>query len=184
MAHAPSGRNHRQKPDEELNIVPMIDMVTNLMFFLMMFASMLPIAFIDAPLPKVASTAEEVKKAKEDEKAKLEVAVDISVNGFTVKSDVGGTKQIPLGADGKYNYVELHNVLVQLHTKRPNAREITLNPQDDTVYDTLILTMDAARELVSGDNGFQNLPPDMVNKPAGDKEQFNRLFPDVSIGGV
>ena len=182
MAHAPSGRNHRHKPDEELNIVPMIDMVTNLMFFLMMFASMLPIAFIDAPLPKVASTAQEVKKAKEDDKAKLEVSVDVSTTGFIVKSDVGGTKQIPLGADGKYNYTELHTTLVALKTKKPNAKEITINPSDDVTYETNINVMDAARELLPGDPGFEKLPPDMVLKPEG--QNFNRLFPDVSIGGV
>jgi len=183
MAHAPSGRNHRQKIDEELNIVPMIDMVTNLMFFLMMFASMLPIAFIDAPLPKVASNAAEVKKAKEDEKAKLEVSVDINATGFVLKSDIGGTKQIPLDAEGKHNYTELHNVLVQLHAKKPNSREITLNPSDDVVYDVMIKSMDAARELLVNDAGFERIPPDITQKP-DEIEKFNRLFPDVSIGGV
>lgn len=183
MAHAPSGRNHRQKSDDEINIVPMIDMVTNLMFFLMMFASMLPIAFIDAPLPKVASTAQEVKKAKEDDKAKLEVSVDISTTGFTVKSDVGGSKQIPLGADGKYNYAELHSVLVALKAKKPNAREITINPADDVTYETNINVMDAARDLLPGDPGFEKLPPDVANRPE-ENVKYNRLFPDVSIGGV
>lgn len=182
MAHAPSGKNHRQKPEEELNIVPMIDMVTNLMFFLMMFASMLPIAFIDAPLPKVASTAEEVKKAKEDDKAKLEVSVEITANGFTVKSDVAGSKSIPLGADGKHNYKDLHGVLVMLKAKRPNALQLTMNPTDDVPYDVMIQVMDSSRELLPGDAGFQQVPPDIKQKP--ESVQFNRLFPDVSIGGV
>ncbi len=181
MAHAPSGRNHRVKPDSELNLVPMIDMVTNLMFFLMMFAAALPVMMIDAPLPKIASTAEEVKKAKNEEN-KLEVTVFINKNGFIVKSDGAGDKSIPLGADGKPSYGDLHTYLAKLHEKRPNSKEITLMPADDTPYEVMVEVMDASREVVKGDAGFQQVPPDIAQKP--ESMQFNRLFPDASIGGV
>jgi biopolymer transport protein ExbD len=180
MAHAPSGRNHRVKPDTELNLVPMIDMVTNLMFFLMMFAATLPVVMIDAPLPKIASTADEVKKAQDDQN-KMEVTVTINHSGFQIKSDVGSTT-IGMGADGKYPYAELHNFLIKLHEKRPNAKEITLMPADDTAYEVMVEVMDASRELVKGDPGFQVVPPDIAQKP--ESMLFNRLFPDASIGGV
>lgn len=180
MAHKPSGRNHRMKPDEELNIVPMIDMVTNLMFFLMMFASVMPVMMINAPMPKIASTAEEVKKAKESENA-FEVTVSVSKKGFDVRSDAG-SKSIPVIAEGKYNYAELHTFLVQLHAKKPKAKELTLTPADDTPYDVMIEVMDAARELVKADPGFQTVPPEIAQKP--ESEEFNRLFPEITIGGV
>lgn len=181
MAHAPSGKNRRVKPSSELNLVPMIDMVTNLMFFLMMFASVLPVTVIDAPLPKIASTAEEVKKAKESD-AKLEVTVAITKNGFNVTSDFMGNKNIPLTADGKFDYASLHSFLVQLKSKRPDAKEITLNPSDETLYEVMVEVMDSARELANGDTGYKTVPPEIAQKP--EAQQFNRLFPDVSIGGV
>lgn len=181
MAHAPSGRNHRIKPPEELNIVPMIDMVTNLMFFLMMFASVLPVVMIDAPLPKIASTAEEVKKAKEDEN-KMEITISVSSKGFTLKSDFGGEKTIPLLGEGKHDFKGLHAALVALKTKRPNAKEITLLPADDVTHEVMVLVMDASRELVNGDPGYQAISPEIAHKP--ESQQFNRLFPDVSIGGI
>jgi biopolymer transport protein ExbD len=181
MAHAPSGRNHRVKPDTELNLVPMIDMVTNLMFFLMMFASIVPVVMIDAPLPKIASTAEEVKKAKDDQN-KLELNLFINKNGLELKSGALGNKSWPVGADGKYPFDDLHKYLVQIHEKRPNDKEITLMPADDVAYDVMVQVMDASRELIQGDAGYQVVPPDIAQKP--ESMQFNRLFPEVSIGGV
>jgi biopolymer transport protein TolR len=181
MANSPSKRTHRIKPPEGLNLTPFIDMITCLMFFLMMFAGIIPVVTIDAPLPKVASTAEEVKQAKKTEN-KLEVTVYITANGFSVKADIAKERAIAKTADGKYDYAELHKHLIGLHTKKPDSHEITLMPNDDVTYDVMIEVMDAARELVKGDPGFQVVPPEI----AGNQErvQFNRMFSDVSIGGV
>ncbi|NBX68784.1 MAG: biopolymer transporter ExbD [Proteobacteria bacterium] len=180
MAKKPSSRTHRSRPDDSLNLTPLIDMITCLMFFLLMFASILPVVMIDAPLPKVASTAEEVKQAKNDE-AKMEVTVTINSKGFTVKSDVAPEKSFSVGPTG-YPYTDLHKYLVGLKSKRPNAKEITLMPSDDTVYETMIGVMDASRELFKDDPGYQALSPEIARKP--ESQQFNRLFPEVSIGGV
>jgi biopolymer transport protein ExbD len=180
MAYKPSGRNHRVKPSEELNLVPMIDVVTNIMFFLMMLAGVLPVVMIDAPLPKIASTADEVKQAKDD-KNQMEVTVTINQASLMVKSDVGGSRNFPI-VNGKFPADELHRFLVEIHSKRPNAKEITLMPADDVSYEVMVEVMDASRELVQGDQGFQTVPPDIAQKP--ESQQFNRLFPDVSIGGV
>lgn len=180
MGRKPSSRTHRQRPMDGLNLTPFIDMITCLMFFLMMFASIIPVSIIDAPLPKVASTSEEVKKAKED-KNKLEVMVYIDSKGLRVKSDFGGERTFPMVA-GKQSYVELHKFLVTLHQKKPDSREITLMAADDVTYEVMVSVMDAARELSKDDPGFQAIPPEIAQKP--ESLQFNRLFPDVSIGGV
>jgi biopolymer transport protein ExbD len=180
MAHKPSGRTNRTRPSDELNITPLIDMVTCLMFFLMMFASIMPVVVIDAPLPKIAETADEIKQAK-DSKNKLEVVIQITSGGFTVKSDYGPDRTFPL-AEGKYPYVDLHKYLVQLKAKKPDSREITLLPADDVAYEVMIGVMDSSRELIKDDLGFAPVPPEIARKP--ESAQFNRLFPDVSIGGV
>ena len=46
----------------------------------------------------------------------------------------------------------------------------------------MIGAMDASRELYKGDTGYQALSPEIANKP--ESQQFNRLFSEVSIGGV
>lgn len=180
MANKPSKRTHRTKPDDTLNLTPLIDMITCLMFFLMMFASILPVVIIDAPLPKIASTADEVKQAK-DTKNKLEVMVYINSKGIQVKSDRAGEKSFASQPDGKYPFLELHKFLVGLKGKS-ETKEITLMPADDTPYEVMIGVMDAARELNKDDPGYQPVAPEISNRP--ESQQFNRLFPDVSIGGV
>lgn len=180
-ARKPSERTNRSRPDDQLNLTPMIDLITCLMFYLLMFASVMPVVIIDAPLPKIASTAEEVRKAKEPNN-KMEVMVYITPQGFRVRSDVGGEKSFPLGADKKWPNDELHQFLVQLKQKSPNTREITLMPSDDTPYFVMVDVMDAARDLKKDDAGFKQVPVELSGTP--ESEQFNRLFPDVSIGGV
>ncbi len=181
MANLPSKRTHRIKPSEGLNLTPFIDMITCLMFFLMMFAGIIPVVIIDAPLPKVASSAAEVKQAKDNEN-KFSLTVYITANGFSVKADVAKEQAIPKTPEGKFNYGELHKALIALHTKKPDSHEITLMPTDDITYDVMIEVMDAAREMVKGDPGYQVIPPEIaVNQ---ERVQFNKMFPDVSIGGV
>lgn len=181
MAKKPSSRTHRMHPLEGLNITPLIDMVTCLMFFLLMFAGIIPVVIIDAPLPKIASTAEEVRQATED-KNKLEVVVDIGESGLVVKVDGMGSRNFPKAADGKIPFTEFHKHLVDVHIRNPKSTEITLVPDDSVPYALMIEVMDASRELVQGDPGFQAMPPEAVGKP--ESQQFNRLFPDVSLGGV
>lgn len=181
MANKPSQRTHRVKPMEGLNLTPFIDMITCLMFFLLMFAGIIPVTIIDAPLPKIASTAEEVKQAK-DNKNNLELTVLLKPESVTVQAAGMGNKQFAKGNDGKFPWSEVHKHLVSLHGKRPDSHDITLMPSDDTPYEVMINAMDASRELTKEDPGYKPVPPEIASKP--ESMQFNRLFPDVSIGGV
>ena len=180
MARKPSERTNRIKPPEELNLTAFIDMITSLMFFLLIFAALIPVTVIDAPLPKIASTAEEVRKAKEP-KETFDVTVWIEPTAFRIKA--GSTSsRIEKKADGEYDFERLHNLLVSLKKQRPNSKEITLVPDDKVTYETMIQVMDASRDLVEGDEGHQQLPPEIAK--GVESLQFNRLYPDVIIGGV
>ncbi len=181
MARKPSSRTNRIRPDESLNLAPLIDMVTCLMFFLLAFAGIIPVSIIDAPLPKIASTAEEVKMAKENDN-KLEVTVEIGPTAVVVREGSSGSRSFAANEKGEMPFPDIHKHLVSLHSKRPKSREITLVPQNTVTYDVIIGVMDAARELVKGDPGYEELPPGTAQSP--DSTSFNRLFPDVSIGGV
>jgi len=181
MANQPSKRTNRLKPSEELMLTPLIDLITTMMFFFLIFASNIPVTLIDAPLPKIAATAEEVKKAKETD-SKQELLVYVNMTGITVKSSLGGTKQFSFGPEGATTYKDLHEFLLSIHLKDPKARELTLIPDDDVIYDRMVSVMDAAREFYPGDPGFQQVPPEVAYKP--EAERFNRMFPDVSIGGI
>lgn len=176
----PSERTNRMRSDDELNLTSMMDIITNLMFFLLLFANVIPVVIIDAPLPKIATTAEEVRMAKEQD-PKLEVIVRIRNDGFMVQTSAGSSRVI--GRVGKdYPFEDLHKFLVGLHQRNSKVHDVTLIPGDDINYDTIVRTMDAAREYVKGDPGFKDVPPDIAGRP--ESQQFNRLFSDVSLGGV
>ncbi len=181
MAKRPSLRNNRIRPEESLNLAAMIDMVTCLLFFLLAFAGIIPIAMIDAPLPKIASTAEEVKLAKEKDN-KFEVTAEISQTNISIRDDGGGSKSFAANEKGDFDWKEMHSYFSALHKKRPKSHEITIVPQNAVTYDTIIHLMDSARELVKGDEGYQELPPG--SQGTVESMNFNRLFPDVSLGGV
>lgn len=181
MGHNPSAKSHRLRPPEELNIVPLIDVVTILLFFLLAFIAFAPLVIIDAPLPKVATTADEIRKAKEI-KDQFDVVLWINNDGFVLKAGTMGTVTLNKPGNGDYPYKELHAQLVKAKGIRPDAKEITMVPGDDIVYDIMIQTMDAARDLQPGEPGFKAVPPEIAQKP--ESMQFNQLFPDVTIGGV
>jgi len=142
MAKKPSQRTHRIKPMEGLNLTPFIDMITCLMFFLLMFAGVIPVVIIDAPLPKIASTAEEVKQAK-DNKNNLEVTMYLKPDAIEVKTDSMGAKSFAK-ANNVFPWSDVHKFLVQLHGRKPDSHEITLMPTDDTPYEVMIDAMDTA----------------------------------------
>ncbi|MBY0372205.1 biopolymer transporter ExbD [bacterium] len=181
MARKPSLRTNRIRPSEGLNLAPLIDMVSVLMFFLLAFAGIIPVSIIDAPLPKIASTAEEVKQANKKDN-KLELTVDISPTSVVVREDGGAAKTFAANEKGEFAFDEMHKHFIALHGRKPKSHEITLVPQNAVTYDTLIKVMDSSRELVKGDPGYQELPPGGAQAP--ESAAFNRLFPDVSIGGV
>ena len=60
MAKRPSQRTNRKTIDDELQLTSIMDIVTTIMFFLLIFANVIPVVVIDAPLPKIAETANEV----------------------------------------------------------------------------------------------------------------------------
>lgn len=179
MARKPSERYRRIQPDTSINLTSLMDIITNIMFFLLMFVTAIPIAMIDAPLPKVATTAEEVRRAQ-DATNKLDLTIYITSGGFSVKS-MYGSQSLGL-INGMYPYEALHRFLVQTHQRNAGAKEVTLMPSDEITYDVIIQTMDYAREYTSKDAGYKQIPPEIAQKP--ESLQYNRLFPEVSIGGV
>ncbi len=179
MPRKSSERSHRMKVDNDLNLTALMDVVCNLMFFLLMAANTIAVAIIDAPLPKVAATAEEMRVAK-DQENQLDVIVRIRTSGFNISTNQGGSLNLEKTDD--YQYIKLHEYLVGIHQKNTKNHNLTIIPEDEVSYAVIIKTIDAAREYNSGDAGYQKLPPDIADRP--DAQNFNRLFSDVSFGGV
>lgn len=159
---------------EELNLVPIMNLVTILIPFLLMAAQFISLAVIDSTLPAIGPP--QPADAQPDEDPPLSLSVLITDEGFTVKGNgideiIGATEEegeeagptIPCSVQGcptpdAYNVTELTRMLVEIKALPGNDEEenVILVPEPKIAYEVLVLTMDATRRdpARSGDEGL------------------------------
>jgi hypothetical protein len=83
------------------------------------------------------------------------------VLGSSAKAaDLTRPPTIPLRDDGTHDFAALSTQLSAIKEKFPSETQVILTADGSVVYDTLIKTMDACRELVvrSGDGKIERKP--------------------------
>lgn len=174
-------RKRRVLEEEGLNLVPVMNLVTILIPFLLMSAQFISLAVIDSALPAIAPPTEIVEQ--EDDEETLSLSVLITGEGFTI---AGKGTDLVLEEDhpvkGKkvsclepgcptpesYDYRGLTERLAMLKDRFEDEENCILVPHGDTVYEVLVRTMDAARD-------------DQEDKDENSKARL--LFPNVVIAG-
>ncbi len=162
MRTAQSARRlgRRDRADPELNIIPMIDIFTVLVTFLLMTAVFSRIVVLNLGLP-VASTTQ----LEQLEDLKLEVIVhDASIE---VSDQISGRlAEIPkIGTT--HDLKGLSEYLQRVKARFPDKTQATILLESDTSYDILVQVMDTLR-LVT------------LARPNGNINA--ELFPEISIG--
>jgi biopolymer transport protein TolR len=151
-------RVHEEEHTGELNIVPYLDVVVNLvMFMLLSMTGLITLGVLNVSTPKIGGDAATAAAAA-DEKPKLLLTVAIGRQGFYVAGaggvlgadapapDAARPPTIPL-RDGKYDYAALSAQMKRVKDQFPNETAVILSADPDVVYDVLIQTMDACREI-------------------------------------
>jgi biopolymer transport protein TolR len=175
----------RIREDEEtgeLNIVPYLDVVVNLvMFMLLSMTGLITLGVLNVSAPKIGGEGGAAAAAAE-QGPKLLLTVAIGKQGFYIAgaggvlgsdanaSDLTRPPTVPRRADGKYDYQELSRQLAAIKEKFPNETQVILSADEEVVYDVLIQTMDACREQI-------------VRQPDGTRER-KPLFFDVSLSVI
>ena len=148
----------------ELNIVPYLDVVVNLvMFMLLSMTGLITLGVLNVSAPKIGGEAGAA--GEKPEKPPLLLTVAIGRQGFYVAGaggvlgkdaatpDANRPPTIPL-REGKYDYASLSEQMKKIKDQFPNETAVILSADPDVVYDTLIQTMDACREAsVKGPDG-------------------------------
>jgi biopolymer transport protein ExbD len=150
---------HSRKP-AELLLVPMIDIFTVLVTFLLMTAvfSRTVILQLNLPPPQI-----EFKEPPPG----LQLEVMVRRDELLVADrNSGPLHAVPNNAQG-YDYDGLLEYLKFVKTKFPEKTEATILLEPDTAYDTLVQVMDHVRVFEAGEG---------VNTVQAE------LFPDISIG--
>ncbi|MDE2305893.1 MAG: biopolymer transporter ExbD [Gammaproteobacteria bacterium] len=150
-------RYHRGRDD--LNIVPMIDMMVILVFFLIFTAVFSKTNILQLNLPANGAPATPLPKG-----LKLEVIVrpgDILVND----RNSGPLKDI-VNTGGAYDYAALSLYMREVKAQFPTLTDATVLLGPNVPYDVLVQVMDAVR--------VYQLPSPPFPK--------TDLFPDISVG--
>lgn len=150
---------HQRKPSELL-LVPMIDIFTVLVTFLLMTAVFSRTVILELKLPPANSTYQEPPPG-------LQLEVTVRPDRLQVGDRNSGPLATFPNKNGAYDYDGLSQYLQLVKSKFPDKTDATVLLEPNTPYDTLVQVMDRVRVL-EVNTGLSVTPYE--------------LFPDVSIG--
>jgi biopolymer transport protein ExbD len=154
-------RNHaKYKGRHDLNIVPMIDMMVILVFFLLFTAVFSNTNILELNLPAPNSSVPELPKG-------LNLEVIVRADRIEIADRNSGILRTLPKKDGEFDYAGLSEYLQFVKAKYPTVLAGSVLLEPNIPYDVLVQTMDNVRV-------WQNR--------AGAGMQLVELFPDISVG--
>jgi len=150
MAFSKVRRNREM--DDEINMVPIMNMFMVLIPFLLMSASFFHIKAINTSVPVLADGSNEVAAEKQ---IIVTVVAKLKVDGIQISalsSDLSEGDLATLdgefffSADNEQAYIAFSEHLKKIKDLYPKSNTLILIPEDEILYDTIIQTMDVARK--------------------------------------
>lgn len=176
MAFHFSKRKIRPKEEEEsgeLNIIPYLDILMNLIIFILLsMTGLATFGILNVNAPNYGGAAGD---GENPDKPPLLLTVAISPKGFYLAATGGvlpgaegavpaapgeGVPTVAKMADGAFDYNALNSKMKEIKTAFPNESKVIIAADKDVQYEVLVLTMDALRET----------------------SDHKLLFPDVTLG--
>ena len=144
-------RDHVEEIEDEageLNLVPYMDIVTNIIIFLL--ASMInqvSLANINVSVPSISGGGAAAEDNPVPDKPPLNLTVSVGASGFTVAASGGVLPIVAKLPNGQYDYKSLTTKLKEIKSAPDNATETKANFSADAniSYDVVVATLDAMR---------------------------------------
>ncbi|HEY2730809.1 MAG TPA: biopolymer transporter ExbD [Polyangia bacterium] len=144
-------RDHVEEIEDEageLNLVPYMDIVTNIIIFLL--ASMInqvSLANINVSVPSISGGGASAEDNPPPDKPPLNLTVSVGASGFTVAASGGVLPIVTKLPNGQYDYKSLTTKLKEIKSAPDNATETKANFSADAniPYDIVVATLDAMR---------------------------------------
>ncbi|UCE26681.1 MAG: biopolymer transporter ExbD [Candidatus Coatesbacteria bacterium] len=144
MAFTPKrGHIRKQKVDEELELVPFIDMLAVLIVFLLMTATVLQTAVIEISLPSSGISAGGKAPSSQSE---LNLSLIITDQGFRIGGAGAILPLIPKKSDGRYDLDRLEEDLIEVKKTYEDQTQIILISEPEVIYDDIIHIMDVCHK--------------------------------------
>ena len=176
----------RAMAEQELDLIPIMNLVTILIPFLIMAAQFVNLAVIDSTLPAIGPPQ---PVEEEPEKPPLNLSLAVTDEGITVLGadavlHPDGAPEVAEGEErpptvactsgttctglDDYDWAELSRILGLIKDEYPDDENVIMVPDNDLRYEVIVKTMDVSRA-------------DPDNKGADGKNRT--LFPYVVIAG-
>jgi biopolymer transport protein ExbD len=154
-------RHHKRHTPAEINLVSMIDMLTILVFFLLVHGGFVRLAILELNLPTAQS-------APTEEPPEFQLEITVRENGIEVGDRTTGTLNRIEKTEDDYHLEDLTAYLSQVKEKFPEKSDATVLLEPDIAYETVIAVMDRVR----------------VTERMNDESRLVRvdLFPEISLG--
>jgi biopolymer transport protein TolR len=148
-------KEHNEEIEEEtgeINLVPYMDIVTNIIIFLLAsVVNQVALGNVNVSVPAL-SGASGASSEDKPEKLPLNLTVTVGATGFTIAASGGVLPVIAKLPNGQYDYPQLTKKLYEIKSAPDNATEtkVNFNADANTSYDIVVATLDAMRQ---DDNG-------------------------------
>ena len=135
--------------ESELNIVPFLDIVVNLMLFMLATSTAtIALAEVDVSLPGACTNCHG--------QPSMQLSVTLAQSGIIIASNqgrlapgcsaVGGTDGATVPrVRGRYDFEALGSCLSRVHERYPDERSVILSADPEVPYESVVLAMDAIR---------------------------------------
>ena len=146
---------HDEAEDEtgEINLVPYMDIVTNIIIFLLAsVVNQVQLANINVSVPSIQGAGDSATPPDKPEKPPLNLTVSVGATGFTVAASGGVLPIVARLPNGRYDFKSLTAKLKEIKSAPDNASETKANFSADAnvSYDIVVATLDAMRMSEDG----------------------------------
>lgn len=141
-----------------INLVPMIDILTTLVLYLLIGTIFKQFSILQLNLPGPAQAVPPTDKPP------LNLTITLREDRLEV-SDRNGTVKLLPNVNGSFDVVQLGDLLAQIKRAEPTEDSVTLQLEPKTKYEALVKVMDVTQTF-----------------PDGSPEAGYALFPNVNIG--
>jgi biopolymer transport protein ExbD len=152
---------------DELNIMPLMNIIMLLIPFLIMSTEFIKIGVINVSAPKLNNASTPQTTPQKKPKKLLNLTISVTRKGFRLLTrgnqipdgcDIspsalqGKNKDKPTIAkvDGKYNVISLKKCLFKIKKEFPDEKRVIIMAEPEIKYTTISTVLDSSREKASG----------------------------------
>lgn len=143
-------RPRKKHEEREVDLAALVDVMANMIFFLMATVTFLTLRTVNATVPAMSS-------GKVDTGKSVDVSVEVTSAGFVLKATgetqdgkkVAEEERIARKGDGKLDTRALTKQLWEIKKLAPEQKNIIIIPEDAIAFEDVVAAMDASRDMPS-----------------------------------